>query len=284
MKIAAVLKKFSGSEQFYHCPVCHAPFSLSESGSFLCPNGHCFDLSSKGYVHLLPGGAGRDVRYGNTLFSSRSAVFQDGFYEPVALALQEMAMRFMPPQCPVLLDAGCGEGYYSLFLAQEGTLQVYGVDNAKEAILFAAKKAGNARFAVADLASLPIADNAVGILLNVLAPANYREFTRVLCRGGMILKVIPGEHYLRELRACVSGELQHKAYSNDKIIGHMAQHADIADHKSLQYTLPVTQEQLTSFYQMTPLTSHIPIGNADLSGVKEITIHLELLAAHPRKR
>ena len=72
----------------------------------------------------------------------------------------------------------------------------------------------------------------------------------------------------------------------------MAENADIADHQSLRYTLPVSGRQLEAFYRMTPLTSGVPIEQADLSQVREITIHMEIFAAflpggrkdHPRKR
>ncbi|MEA5003516.1 MAG: methyltransferase domain-containing protein [Christensenella sp.] len=284
MKIQTVIKKFEGSDIFFRCPVCRASLSLHENGSFLCKNGHCFDLSSKGYVHLLPGGAGHDLRYDSELFTSRKTVFGDGFFEPVAMAVQETVTRFLPDKTPVVLDAGCGEGYYSHFLARSPGLHVYGIDNVKEAVVLAAKEPGHARFAVADLAALPVADGAVGILLNILAPANYDEFARVLCPDGAIIKAVPGKQYLRELRQCVSKNLESKTYTNEKTIGHMARHADIADQKTILYTLPVSQEQLVSFYKMTPLTSHIPIQEAQLEHITEITIHFELLIAYPRKR
>ncbi len=284
MKITTVTEKFKGSERFFRCPVCMASLSLRENGSFVCAAGHCFDLSSKGYIHLLPCGSGKDLRYDSELFTSRNVVFGDGFYEPVAKAIQEMMNRFLPKETRVILDAGCGEGYYSHFLAQSSNLHVYGVDNVKEAILFAAKKPGNARFTVADLACLPVHDNAAGVLLNILAPANYDEFARTLCPDGAIIKAFPGEHYLRELRECVSNNLENKTYTNKKTIDHMARHADIVDQKTIRYTLPVSHEQLVSFYKMTPLTSHVPIKEASLKNIREITIHLELFAAYPNKR
>ena len=37
---------YLGSEDFFRCPICKKPFSLEETGSFLCTNGHCFDLSA----------------------------------------------------------------------------------------------------------------------------------------------------------------------------------------------------------------------------------------------
>ena len=285
MKIATVIEKFKNSGDFFRCPICQHSFSLTGDGSFVCSNNHCFDLSSKGYVHLLPGTAARDARYANELFQSRKAVFHDGFFEPVARSVCESVQKFMPQQSRTILDAGCGEGYYAIFLSQLSDIRVFALDNSKDAILSAVRESGDACFAVADLAGIPVHDGRAGVLLNILAPANYTEFARVLCAGGVMIKVFPGRYYLRELRACVAGDLRYKEYSNQKTIGHMAENADIADHKTIQYTLPVSQKQLASFYKMTPLTSHVPpIETVDLSGISEITIHLEVIVAYPRKR
>ena len=34
------------------CPKCKAPLTVS-GGSLRCPDGHCYDISSGGYVNLL---------------------------------------------------------------------------------------------------------------------------------------------------------------------------------------------------------------------------------------
>jgi len=277
MKIKTVVQKFKGSEAFFRCPVCKGPFSLRETGSFLCANGHCFDLSGKGYVNFLSGG-GHDSRYGKELFESRKAVFSAGFYAPVAKKISMLLNRHMPEEPQIVLDAGCGEGYYARTVSA-GQQTVYAMDNAKEAILSAVREAGDVRYLVADLANIPAGECSAGAILNILTPANYREFARVLAPGGVLIKAVPGEDYLRELRQCVAAHLSRTDYSNKKIIGHMAENADIADHQSLWYTLPVSEKQREAFYRMTPLTAGIPVEEADLSSVREITIHMELFAA-----
>ncbi len=281
MKIAAVMEKFRGSEDFLCCPLCKSRFLLSQGGSFVCENGHCFDLSTKGYVYFLGAAKGGTERYGGELFANRRAVFDAGFYEPIAREIAGLAVRYMPQNRRTILDAGCGEGYYAQFLAHETRAEVYGMDNSKAAVLAAAKQPGDVRFMVADLANMPVQDGAAGLVLNILTPANYGEFARILCENGAVIKAVPGERYLRELRACIFGE---KEYSNKKIIGHMAEHADIAEHKTIEYNLRVTQEQLSCFYKMTPMTTHAQADAAALSAICSITIHMELLVLYPRKR
>lgn len=290
MKIKTVVQKFKGSEAFFRCPICRASFLLQETGSFLCMNGHCFDLSGKGYVNFLSG-SGRDSRYSKNLFESRKAIFSAGFYAPVAKKIGALLDRHMPERPQTVLDAGCGEGYYARTIST-GQRTVYAMDNAKEAILSAARESGNVHYLVADLANIPAREHSVGAVLNILTPANYREFARVLAPGGVLIKAVPGEDYLRELRQCVAAHLSHADYSNKKTIGYMAENADIADHESIRYTLPISEKQFGSFYRMTPLTSGVPIERADLSPAREITIHMDIFAAflpdswenHPRKR
>lgn len=287
MKIATVIEKFSGSEEIFRCPICKRTFSPPENGSFVCENGHCFDLSSKGYINFLSSKSGGnthssgDARYDGELFSHRRAVFRDGFYAPVADAITGLATRYLPENGRVVIDAGCGEGYYSHFLAQKMEAEVYGIDNSKDAVLAAAKTSGNARFMVADLANMPVQTGAAGLVLNILTPANYGEFARVLCKDGTVIKAIPGERYLQELRACVFAQ---NDYSNQKIIDHMAEHADIAEHKIIEYTLSVSHGQLFSFYKMTPMTTHVQTDADALAAIRHITIHLELFALRPKKQ
>ncbi|WP_066684675.1 putative RNA methyltransferase [Christensenella intestinihominis] len=277
MKIKTVVQKFRGSEDFFRCPICKKPFSLEETGSFLCTNGHCFDLSAKGYVNFLSGSGG-DERYGRDLFESRKTVFEEGFYAPVLEAVRAVFGEYMPAGPRAVLDAGCGEGYYARMLADTGA-DIYAMDNAREAILSACRESGDVRCAVADLANIPAGNGSAGAILNILSPANYGEFARVLAPGGVLIKAVPGKHYLRELRQCVAERLSHAEYSNEKIIGHMAENADIADHRSIEYTLPVSERQLRAFYRMTPLTSRIPMKEADLSRIRGITVHMEIFAA-----
>lgn len=226
----------------------------------------------------MHGGSG-DARYDGELFAHRRAVFCDGFYAPVADAITGLATRYLPENRRVVIDAGCGEGYYSHFLAQKLDTETYGIDNSKDAVLAAAKVLGSARFMVADLANMPVQTGAAGLVLNILTPANYGEFARVLCENGAIIKAIPGERYLQELRACVFAQ---NDYSNQKTIDHMAAHTDIAEHKTIEYTLNVSHDQLLSFYKMTPMTTHAQANADALAAIRHITIHMELFALHPK--
>ena len=42
--------------------------------------------------------------------------------------------------------------------------------------------------------------NEFDVILNILSPANYAEFTRLLKPDGLFVKVVPENDYLKELR------------------------------------------------------------------------------------
>ena len=110
--------------------------------------------------------------------------------------LAQLALAHTPDR-PVLLDAGCGEGYYSagLFqtLAQAGkSPRLAGVDLSKHALRRAAKRVPDGEF--------PVADGVADLLVDCFSPLALTEFWRVLKPGGWFLYVVPGARHLWELK------------------------------------------------------------------------------------
>lgn len=175
---------------------------------------------------------------------------------------------------PIVLDAGCGEGYYTAHLAQKlsSSYAFLGIDLAKEGILQAALYPSCAQFALADLARLPLAAGSVAAILNILSPANFAEFARVLQPGGQLIKVIPGAAYLQEIRTLL-GE---KDYDNQETLAHSRLHIKNLRETHLFYTNPLTPAQSASFCQMTPLSGKKVLPQT--AALTQITIDLYLLA------
>lgn len=192
----------------WSCPVCGLPLSPAER-SIRCENGHSYDLAKKGYVNLLRSNQSHNKRHGDdrAMVAARTAFLDAGYYAPLCDAVAAAAVSACG-DAPVVLDVGCGEGYYTaaverLLLAAGKTPAVHGVDISREALIAAHRRSPSLSLAVASLAHLPMADAACDVLLNVFAPVDAAEFARVLRPGGILLRAIPLERHLWELKCAV---------------------------------------------------------------------------------
>jgi len=182
----------------------------------------------------------------------------------------------MPKEPDVVLDAGCGDGTFTKRLQGKTTV---GIDLSKDAILLAARGGGPILWAVGDLTGLPVADMSVDVVLNLFSPAHYAEFTRVLKPDGTLLKLVPGEGYLREIRTLMGDRLRKERYSNEAVVSHLSERLRVTDRVPVTYTLPLTREQAADFIRMTPLTFGAEPEALDASALKQITIDVEILIA-----
>lgn len=256
----------------FQCPACGMPLFVKEA-SLCCEKGHTYDVARKGYVHLHR----KTVQsyYDKALFEARRAVFDAEFYQPVTKALEEIITPLAPAR---LLDAGCGEGYYlsSLSPALPQCILI-GIDLSKEAILSAAGRSGSALYCVGDLNRLPFQDHVFDVVLNILSPASYASFTRVLKKDGYFVKIMPGREYLQEIRRRLP---EAKAeYDDTRVPEYLQQHMQVVRLERLRYTLPLSPASYACFIAMTPLTESLPAEERNLllnDPPDEITIDLQL--------
>ncbi len=259
------------------CPRCGQPFAMDVS-SLRCSNGHCYDLSAKGYVNLAPQHNQSKEKYDADLFASRSRVLEDGFYQPVADAVSDMLKTRYASSPFTLLDAGCGEGYYSRLLAERfSSASVIGVDLSRDGIIAAARKPGRALWLVADLKQLPLTDHQTDCVLDVFTPANYQEFARVLKPEGELIKVIPDADYLCEIRSAFQPYLLKEGYSNQQVLDHLERHCQILEQVIIRKTFPLTPEQSRCFLRMTPMGFSVPREQLADTLLDQITLHLRVL-------
>lgn len=263
------------------CPACGAPFSRRES-SLVCESGHCFDVARKGYVNLAPGRA-LDALYTRPLFESRRRVLESGAYAPVVETLSRLAARYAPDDA-LLVDAGCGDGFYAKALATQFR-RVVAFDLARDAVYLAAsgpkdERAQRVAFLVADLTRIPVQDGAASVLLDVFTPAHYAEFARVLKPGGVLIKALPGPGYLREIRA-LAGQ---RDYRNDDVLRRLDETGGERflplARETLFYTFPLPEPLRADAVRMTPLT-HAHAASPD--ALTEITIEMEIAVLGKRE-
>lgn len=200
---------------FFTCPLCGKPLER-EPQLYRCPSGHCFDRAREGYVNLLPPNQRHSKAPGDdpNMAAARTRFLDGGWYAPLRDSLCAL-VELYAPEGAALLDAGCGEGWYtqalSVSIAQKGG-RVAGVDLSKPAVKKAARRCPDDEFAVASVYHLPTADNSTDLLVDCFAPLAAAEFARVLRPGGVFLYVVPGPRHLWELKQV----LYDTPYENDE--------------------------------------------------------------------
>lgn len=189
----------------FRCPVCAAPLER-DARSYVCPNRHSYDIAREGYVNLLPANQkhAKDPGDDKTMAAARSRFLDSGAYAPLREMLCKLVAEHTGP-APAVLDAGCGEGYYTagLWEALKGsgkTPRLAGVDLSRPSLKKAARRAPEGEFAVASVYHLPVEDWSVDLLLNCFSPLALEEFARVLRPGGVFLYVTPAARHLWELK------------------------------------------------------------------------------------
>ena len=269
------LQRFASATAFA-CPICQENLTLLES-SLKCCNRHSFDLAKFGYVNLAPQ-IKQSANYDKENFQNRQQILEAGFYRAILEAVSDLLAN--SETSTTILDIGCGEGFYSRKLQENHPEKTfYAFDISKDSVQIAAKSEPNwaVNWFVGDLARLPIKDASMDILLDIFSPANYGEFRRVLSEDGILIKVIPTENHLKEIRQRVQDQLTNKDYSNQDIKEHFQEHFTILSSQTASLTKTITAEQLQALLSMTPLLFHIDQSKIDWSQLTEITIEAEIL-------
>ncbi|VSN30872.1 23S_rRNA m1G745 methyltransferase [Streptococcus pneumoniae] len=269
------LQRFASATAFA-CPICQENLTLLET-NFKCCNRHSFDLAKFGYVNLAPQ-IKQSANYDKENFQNRQQILEAGFYQAILDAVSDLLAS--SKTTTTILDIGCGEGFYSRKLQESHSEKTfYAFDISKDSVQIAAKSEPNwaVNWFVGDLARLPIKDAIMDILLDIFSPANYGEFRRVLSKDGILIKVIPTENHLKEIRQRVQDQLTNKEYSNQDIKEHFQEHFTILSSQTASLTKTITAEQLQALLSMTPLLFHVDQSKIDWSQLTEITIEAEIL-------
>ncbi len=246
------------TEDCLACPVCGQALHVSPDGrSLLClgPRTHCFDGAAGGYIPLAPrhpgGGDSREA------VRARSGFLSHGYYAPAADALCGLIREYVP-EGSAILDAGCGEGYYSNRVSACG-YDVLGVDLSKFAVDAAAKSARAALadqpsrtvYAVGSIFELPMRDGCMDAVLNVFAPCAPAEFARVLKPDGILIVAGAGETHLLGLKKRVYDD----PYLNDPRRDLPVEDGAfrLLDVHTVTYDTTVTgQDDIAALFSMTP--------------------------------
>jgi len=177
-----------------------------------CPAGHTFDIARQGHANVLPVGhkASRDPGDGPAMIQARRAVLDSGFLAPLRDELVEHpVVRELAESEATMLDAGCGEGYYTAALAERAPHSaVLGIDISKHAIKAAAQRHRRVAWLVASNRQLPIAPGHADLIVSLFGFACWRSWASHQRAGQRVLCVDPGPRHLIELRECIYPEVR----------------------------------------------------------------------------
>lgn len=229
------------------CPICGKELYKQEK-RYVCENNHSFDIARQGHVNLLPVQNKRSLNPGDTAqqVAGRRAFLDGGYYAPIRDALCQLAKDH---DCSgPILDVGCGEGYYSAYLAKELGAELLGLDISKEAVRCAAGRYKNATWICASAARLPVKDCSFGLITSLFALTVPDEFHRVLRDDGAYIQVLAAEDHLLNLKNIIYPELHHKEkFTTPDIPGFR-----LVESRPLRFTFTVEGEQVQNLLGMTP--------------------------------
>lgn len=181
-----------------------------------------------------------------------------------------------------ILDAGCGEGWYTAHFAQ--ALEAYspsvaGVDISKDALRQAAKR-GLTELAVASTAKLAVADGSCQAVLNIFSPPELQEFHRVLTSDGILIRALPMENHLLGLKQAV----YETAILNPAPITELSDF-ELLDAVPVQYCVTLdSSDDIWNLFTMTPY--YYKTGKNDqekLRKLEHLTTQVEILVLTYKK-
>ncbi len=252
------------------CPFCNNEMDVHDDGEVFCSNRHNITIAKQGYVNFLT----KPVRsmYTKNLFESRKVVIDSGLFNE----MHKQVATIIGNSVKTILDTGCGEGSHLARICEQLNDEVVGVgvDIAKEGIITAAKYYDRKIWCVGDLADSPFREQSFDVILNILSPANYGEFKRLLKQGGKLIKVVPQSEYLMELRKQVFANSKKELYSNEQTVVRFHEQFMNVSQQRITYKVPIEKELIPKLIEMTPLGWHAETHDISL---EELTIDLDIL-------
>lgn len=243
-------------KSIYRCPICHMNLVEIEK-QYVCSLGHGFDISHNNYINLLIDNQKKSKDPGDNkeMMDSRRSFLNKGYYLKFSNRINEVVNSQFSLSEGVILDAGCGEGYFLEKLKgnlkemeTNKSISYYGIDISKAAIKYASKRDKNINFAVGSNFNLPIMNTSVDCLIRNFAPGDNKEFSRVLKQSGKLIIITPGTEHLYELKEVLYQKAR-KHEEKDTLI----QGFCFIDHYEVKYNIDIEDnEDITNLISMTP--------------------------------
>lgn len=262
--------------EVFSCPICQSEMNIS-GGSLVCALGHSYDIAKAGYVNFLTRPVKTD--YSKKMLGYRREVIEAGFFKPLLDEAVSCLGSVMPGY---ILDAGCGEGSQLAYIVSQlgNNINAVGADISKDGVIAGAKSYKNIAYIAGDIAGLPLKDESISGIVNILSPANYSEFNRILKPGGLLIKVVPNADYLKELRQIFFEDSNKANYTNDSVVEIFKSNYPQCSSKDIKYSFPVSRDILEKVVAMSPLSWRANPQQIELvfkAGITAITVDFKIL-------
>lgn len=264
---------------YLECPLC-ADGVFVDGKSLACINSHSFDIARQGYVNCLVGDKVPGTADTVEMVVAREQFLASDHFRPIADALAEAVVALnldkrnaseAVARDIIVLDAGAGTGYYlgavlgQLEASVGSGVKALGIatDISKRAVQRAAQAHPAIGALVADTwHRLPVASNVVDAIINVFAPRNADEFSRVLVPGGALVVVAPTSRHLAEIRS----DLRMLDIDDDKsadIDEKLSSKFALEKVEAVEYRIICTRDDISHLVLMGPNAHHMV--DADLA-------------------
>ncbi|EMV0604458.1 methyltransferase domain-containing protein [Acinetobacter baumannii] len=229
------------------CPVCRQRLELV-SKTWRCEQGHSYDIAKQGYVNLHVVQHKHSKNPGDTPESvdARCAFLQGGYYQPLQQAVVHLLKDL---KAKMVLDIGCGEGYYTSAM-QQVVEQCIGVDIAKNAVQRAAKLNDKVTWVVGTGATLPVIDQSMDVCTSLFSPIPQTEILRVLKDDGYLIVVTPATDHLYAMREALFEQVN--PHTPQKFVEQLQDLFELKEQQVIDAPLVLDQQALKNLIAMTP--------------------------------
>ncbi|EHU2110200.1 putative RNA methyltransferase [Acinetobacter baumannii] len=229
------------------CPVCRQRLELV-SKTWRCEQGHSYDIAKQGYVNLHVVQHKHSKNPGDTPESidARRAFLQGGYYQPLQQAIVHLLKAL---KAKMVLDIGCGEGYYTSAM-QQVVEQCIGVDIAKNAVQRAAKLNDKVTWVVGTGATLPVIDQSMDVCTSLFSPIPQTEILRVLKDDGYLIVVTPATDHLYAMREALFEQVN--PHTPQKFVEQLQDLFELKEQQVIDAPLVLDQQALKNLIAMTP--------------------------------
>lgn len=278
------------------CPVCSHPLRPGSTDNtttrtLSCSNGHSFDCARQGYWNLLLPQRKRSKSPGDNeaMVQARQRFLDQRSYQPIADALSAVVLRTTRlTNNPIILDLGCGEGYYTeqlchSFARADRYASLIGLDISKAAIRQACKRDKHITWLVATGADIPLQPESVDLATLIFARLLPEPTAQVLRKNGLFLVVWPGPDHLRELRELIYTDVRNSDLNPDAQLERLFEPLEM---ETLRYRFHISDtEHLSDLLMMTPHGQRLsPERRNTLLQTRQLEIQVDIRLSLYKKR